>query len=228
MMGPKKKKVGGIAKKRGGGMMMKQPAAMKRGGKVKKGKKKSVKKMTVSKGVEKKNLDEFDVTDGKERGKDDIKEEKELDGLLGGPQLNPYGTLSKDVFEERLNSSSASELKDLAARVGVPRERNSTLLKKSLLQSFESYASKQSANDEATVRLANVLKGANEEKRSKRQKNAAADFHFLSFFCLQSFSPEACVTASDPQTTSRFPAKVLWRFVIRGVGAVGVSALFLK
>jgi lysozyme len=93
-------------------------------------KKKSVKKMTVSKGVEKKNLDEFDVTDGKERGIEEIKEEKELDDLLGGPQLNPYGTLSKDVFEERLNSSSASELKDLAARVGVPKERNSTLLKK--------------------------------------------------------------------------------------------------
>ena len=66
-------------------------------------KKKPVKKMTVSKGVEKKNLDEFDVTDGKERGKDDVKEEKELEDLLGGPQLNPYGTLSKDVFEERLN-----------------------------------------------------------------------------------------------------------------------------
>ena len=30
-------------------------------------KKNSAKKMTVSKGVEKKNLDEFDVTDGKER-----------------------------------------------------------------------------------------------------------------------------------------------------------------
>ena len=102
-------------------------------------KKKPVKKMTVSKGVEKKNLDEFDVTDGKERGKDDVKEEKELEDLLGGPQLNPYGTLSKDVFEERLNSSSASELKDLAARAGVPRDRNSTLLKKSLLKSFESF-----------------------------------------------------------------------------------------
>ena len=133
--------------------------------------KKSAKKMTVSKGVEKKNLDEFDVTDGKERGRDDLKEEKELEGLLGGPQLNPYGTLSKDVFEERLNSSSVSELKDLAARVGVPRERNSTLLKKSLLESFESYASKQNANDEATVRLANVLRGSDKDKINKRQKD---------------------------------------------------------
>ena len=132
--------------------------------------KKSAKKMTVSKGVEKKNLDEFDVTDGKERGRDDLKEE-ELEGLLGGPQLNPYGTLSKDVFEERLNSSSVSELKDLAARVGVPRERNSTLLKKSLLESFESYASKQNANDEATVRLANVLRGSDKDKINKRQKD---------------------------------------------------------
>ena len=134
-------------------------------------KKNSAKKMTVSKGVEKKDLDNFNVTDGKERGGDNVKEEKELEDLLGGPQLNPYGTLSKDVFQERLNSSSASELKDLASRVGVPRESNSTLLKKSLLKSFESYASKQNANDKATVRLANVLKGSNEEKRSKRQKD---------------------------------------------------------
>ena len=134
-------------------------------------KKKSVKKMTVSKGVEKKNLDEFDVTDGKERGKDDAKEEKELDDLLGGPQMNPYGTLSKEVLQERLDSSSASELKDLANRVGIPMETNSDLLKQSLLKSFESYAKKQNSNDQATSRLAEVLKASNEDKKDKRQKD---------------------------------------------------------
>ena len=107
-------------------------------------KKKSPKKMTVSKGLEKKNLEEFDVTDGKERDKKEkaLEEVKELEELLGMPQMNPYGTLNRDIFRQRLESSSASDLTDLAARVGVPRERNMNLLRKSLLQSFDFYAQK--------------------------------------------------------------------------------------
>jgi len=134
-------------------------------------KKKSAKKMTVSKGVKKKDLDEFNVTDGKERGKEELKEEKELDDLLGGPQMNPYGTLSKEVVQQRLDSSSASELKELANRVGVPVETNSDLLKKSLLKSFESYAKKQNSNDQATARLAEVLKASNKDQKDKREKD---------------------------------------------------------
>ena len=105
-------------------------------------KKKSPKKMSVSKGVEKKHLEEFDVTDGKERDKkqEALEEVKELEELLGMPQMNPYGTLNRDIFRQKLESSSASELTDLAARVGVPRERNMNLLRKSLLQSFDFYA----------------------------------------------------------------------------------------
>ncbi len=107
-------------------------------------KKKSPKKMSVSKGVEKKHLEEFDVTDGKERDKkqEALEEVKELEELLGMPQMNPYGTLNRDIFRQKLESSSASELTDLAARVGVPRERNMNLLRKSLLQSFDFYAQK--------------------------------------------------------------------------------------
>ena len=107
-------------------------------------KKKSPKKMSVSKGVEKKHLEEFEVTDGKERDKkqEALEEVKELEELLGMPQMNPYGTLNRDIFRQKLESSSASELTDLAARVGVPRERNMNLLRKSLLQSFDFYAQK--------------------------------------------------------------------------------------
>lgn len=107
-------------------------------------KKKSPKKMSVSKGVEKKHLEEFDVTDGKERDKkqEALEEVKELEELLGMPQMNPYGTLNRDIFRQKLESSSASELTDLAARVGIPRERNMNLLRKSLLQSFDFYAQK--------------------------------------------------------------------------------------
>ena len=107
-------------------------------------KKKSSKKMSVSKGVEKKHLEDFDVTDGKERDKkqEALEEVKELEELLGMPQMNPYGTLNRDIFRQKLESSSASELTDLAARVGVPRERNMNLLRKSLLKSFDFYAQK--------------------------------------------------------------------------------------
>ena len=107
-------------------------------------KKKCPKKMSVSKDVEKKHLEEFDVTDGKERDKkqEALEEVKELEELLGMPQMNPYGTLNRDIFRQKLESSSASELTDLAARVGIPRERNMNLLRKSLLQSFDFYAQK--------------------------------------------------------------------------------------
>ena len=44
--------------------------------------------MNVSKGVEKKHLEEFDVTDGKDRSEKQkgIEEVKELEDLLGMPQ----------------------------------------------------------------------------------------------------------------------------------------------
>jgi len=112
-------------------------------------KKKSAKKKTapekqVSKGVEKKHLEEFDVTDGKDREafEEEIKEIKELEELLGMPQMNPYGTLSREIFRRKLDDCSASELTDLAARVGIPRERNMQLLRQSLLKSFDFYAVK--------------------------------------------------------------------------------------
>tara|TARA_Y100000004_G_scaffold58183_2_gene64809 strand:- start:1016 stop:1456 length:441 start_codon:yes stop_codon:yes gene_type:complete len=115
-------------------------------------KKKPAKKMTakkeeevvVSKGVEEKHLEEFEVVDGKDREafEKEIEEIKELEELLGMPQMNPYGTLNKEVFKRKLEDSSASELTDLAARLGLPRERNMKLLKDSILKSFDFYAVK--------------------------------------------------------------------------------------
>ena len=112
--------------------------------KKKSSKKKNSKKMEVSKGVEKKHLEEFDVTDGKDRSKfeKELQEVKELEELLGMPQMNPYGTLNRELFSRKLEDSSASELTDLAARVGLPRERNMRLLKNSLMKSFDFYAQK--------------------------------------------------------------------------------------
>ena len=67
---------------------------------------------------------------------------KELEDMLGMPQMNPYGTLHRDVFKQRLGDCNASELTDLAARVGIPRERNMNLLRKSLMKSFDFYVQK--------------------------------------------------------------------------------------
>ena len=82
-----------------------------------------------------------------------IKEEvKELEELLGMPQMNPYGTLHRDVFKQRLEASSASDLTDLAARVGIPRERNMNLLRKSLIQSFDYYVQKHNVTVQGSAK----------------------------------------------------------------------------
>ena len=52
--------------------------------------------------------------------------------------MNPYGTLNKEIFKRKLEDCSASELTDLAARVGLPRERNM----QPLLKSFDLYGIK--------------------------------------------------------------------------------------
>ena len=116
----------------------------KKAAKKKTAKKKDVAKSQVSKGVEKKHLEEFEITDGKDRSAFDkeIEEIKELEALLGTAQMNPYGTLNKEIFKRKLEDCSASELTDLAARVGLPRERNMQLLKNSLLKSFDLYGIK--------------------------------------------------------------------------------------
>ncbi len=110
--------------------------------------------MPVSKGIEKKHLEEFDVTDGKDRSKkeEQIEKVKELEELLGMPQMNPYGTLHRDIFKQRVDASSASELTDLAARVGVPRERNMNLLRKSLMKSFDFYVQKHNVTVQGSAK----------------------------------------------------------------------------
>ena len=107
-------------------------------------KKENIEDIQVSKGVEKKHLEEFDITDGKDRDsfEKQIEEIKELEEVLGTPQMNPYGTLNREVFRRRVEDCSASDLTDLAAKIGLPRERNMQLLRNSLLKSFDFYAIK--------------------------------------------------------------------------------------
>jgi hypothetical protein len=89
--------------------------------------------------MNKESLEEFDVTDGKSRDTkaDAIKKTRELEELLGIKQCNPYETLSKDVFEDRLANASVAELTDLAKRVGVTPAKHISVLRKDLQKSFD-------------------------------------------------------------------------------------------
>lgn len=95
-----------------------------------------------------KSLHEFDVTDGKYRDnkEEQIAQAKELESLLGIHEMNPYRTLNKDIFAERLESMAVSEMTSLAMEVGVPPSQNTTQLRKLLMQSFELYARKHNVN----------------------------------------------------------------------------------
>ena len=95
-----------------------------------------------------KSLEEFDVTDGKYRDdkQSQIDQAKELEELLGIHSMNPYKTLSKEIFEENIESMSISDMTALAMEVGVPPSQNTSQLKKQLVQSFELYARKHNVN----------------------------------------------------------------------------------
>jgi len=94
-------------------------------------------------GNKKEFLEEFNVVDGKERSEleDKIEKTKQLEDLLGIKDVNPYGTNNKDVFASNLGSMSIGEMTTLAQRVGLPASSIDTpsLLKKSLLKSFDIY-----------------------------------------------------------------------------------------
>jgi hypothetical protein len=89
--------------------------------------------------MDKESLEEFDVTDGKARDAKSkaVKETRELEELLGIPQCNPYQTLSREVFAERLEHASVAELTDLAVRVGVTPAKHANLIRRDLQKSFD-------------------------------------------------------------------------------------------
>ena len=89
--------------------------------------------------MDKESLEEFDVTDGKARDvkAEAVKKTRELEELLGIPQCNPYQTLSREVFAERLEHASVAELTDLAVRVGVTPAKHANLIRRDLQKSFD-------------------------------------------------------------------------------------------
>ena len=89
--------------------------------------------------MDKESLEEFDVTDGKARDvkAEAVKKTRELEELLGIPQCNPYQTLSREVFAERLEHASVAELTDLAVRGGVTPAKHANLIRRDLQKSFD-------------------------------------------------------------------------------------------
>jgi hypothetical protein len=53
---------------------------------------------------------------------------RELEGVLGISQINPFGTNELDIFEDQISEMTNSDLQKLAIRVGInPNYDRSTL-----------------------------------------------------------------------------------------------------
>ena len=88
--------------------------------------------------------DEFDFSDGKDRETNQPKErsQAELEQLLDMGKMNPYQTLSKATFIERLDEMDLDEKRQLAIRVGVTPVNNNTQLTERLVDNFDDFISK--------------------------------------------------------------------------------------
>lgn len=105
----------------------------------------------------KKNLDtstveEFEITDGKDRSKNVIDELRELEALFGIKESNPYGTMNRQIFAEKINDMTVTDMQNLAMRVGVPPSRNGGELKRLLKNSFDSFVKRHDAGVASAAR----------------------------------------------------------------------------
>lgn len=84
-------------------------------------------------------LEEFEITDGKDRSAEEIQKLKDLEEILGIKQANSYGTFDRDIFKEKLLDMSMTELQSLAMQVGFPPTRDRIALRKGLEKSFDTF-----------------------------------------------------------------------------------------
>ena len=87
-------------------------------------------------------VEEFEITDGKDRDSETIKNLKDLEALFGIKDSNPYGTMNRQIFAESIAEMTTTDLQNLAMRVRVPPSRNGTELKRLLKNSFDSFVKK--------------------------------------------------------------------------------------
>lgn len=69
-------------------------------------------------------------------GKATLEDFKALDKLLCAKQSNAFGTLSEEVFQEKIGIMNLSDMQSLAVSVGVHPSGNRTTLKNKLLREF--------------------------------------------------------------------------------------------
>lgn len=84
----------------------------------------------------KKKLVNLEYSDGKNRDLDEI---RNLESLLNMGSNNPYGTIDKRLFEERVEGMNLQQMADLAQRVGVSISNKTTILKERLLEAFDGF-----------------------------------------------------------------------------------------
>ena len=85
---------------------------------------------------------DFDTTDAKNRGESS---QFELDELLQLRNVNPYGTLDRDIFASKVETMTLDEMRVLAARIGLTPINRQETLRGRLLDSFSDYVLKYRA-----------------------------------------------------------------------------------
>lgn len=96
-------------------------------------------KQAPSKDLDISTLEEFEVTDGKDRDSDEIQKMKDLEEVLGLRQMNPYGTHNREIFDEKLDDMTMTDMQSLAMEIGFPPTRDRHALKRGLRKSFDSF-----------------------------------------------------------------------------------------
>ena len=96
-------------------------------------------KQSPSKKLDSSSFEEFEVTDGKDRDADEIQKMKDLEEILGIRQMNPYGTHSREIFDEKLDDMTSTDMQNLAMQIGFPPTRDRHALKNGLKKSFDSF-----------------------------------------------------------------------------------------
>ena len=96
-------------------------------------------KQSPSKDLDTSTLEEFEVTDGKDRDSEEIQKMKDLEEILGIRQMNPYGTINREIFDEKLDDMTLTDMQSLAMQIGYPPTRNRMDLKRGIRKSFDSF-----------------------------------------------------------------------------------------
>lgn len=83
-------------------------------------------------------LDNLILADGKTHVDPDIAKVKELEEILGIKKMNPFGTSSLEIFQQRLTEMTNIDLQHLCEKVGIFASGSRQQLKEKLIREFKS------------------------------------------------------------------------------------------